>query len=159
MLYLGLIISFVSALIFVGGRVRHIREESEAYSAVCAMLLHIRGKLSSGGGSLPSILADFRSNAPRVREAVDLLRGSGGFFRDRILETEFLAETEDSEKLRSYFLGFGRSYIGEEMKKLDAVIAYFEKRALSVSETSAKDIKVTLTLFAFFFVSAFILIL
>ena len=165
-----MIICLISALIFVGGRVSAIRERKEEYLAVCSLLLHIRGKLASGGGALCEILRDFRSDILDKNGTLACLGANGalppsahgadsGFFRDKLSYVTFLHEREDSDKLASYFANFGRSYIDEERKKLDEVIGYFEKKAASVSERSEKDIKTTMILFAFFFVGAFILIL
>lgn len=168
MLYLGLIICLISAGFFAYGRICAIKARCDEYSAVCALLLHIRGKLASGGGALCEILRDFRSDRLEGNGTLRLLgRGDAAaaflngepLFRDKLSLSHLLCDKGDSEKLSEYFSLFGKSYIDEERKKLDGIIGYFEKRTASVTEKGEKDIKVTMVLFAFFSVGAFILIM
>ena len=58
-----------------------------------------------------------------------------------------------------YIEGFGKNYLEEEKKKLNEIIDFFKGREKNVSEKGEKSIKVTMILFAFFFIGAFILLL
>ena len=52
MLFVGFIAVFASAWCVFSKFTEDIKREKEEYSAIVALLLHIRGALSSGGGRL-----------------------------------------------------------------------------------------------------------
>ncbi len=159
----------LSAWYFVSSSVSRIRERKEEYSAICALLLHIRGEISSGGGRLCDIIRGFRSEPLEKNGLLTCLRadpvssGDGSsdntFFRDKLFAVLFIIDKEDAEKLKSYLSSFGKSYLEEEKKKLGEISEYFLKKENDVVVKSEKNIKAAWTLFVFFFIGALILII
>ena len=171
MMYLGLIAAALSAGYFVTSYVRRISARKEEYSAICTLLLHIRGKIYSGGGRLCDIMRGFYSEPLEKNGLLPCLRedpvssGDGevtvnnSFFRDKLSDVFFLVDELDAEKLKSYLSSFGKSYLEEEKKKLGEVSEYFGKKESDVVVKSERNIKTAWTLFAFFFIGALILII
>ena len=171
MLYLGLFALGIASFYFVSCTVSAMREVEEEYRAVYAMLLHIRGALSSGGGALCEIIKSFRSDVLEKRRMISCLASDPmdksffernaseyAFFRDKLSDIDLMMDKTDSEKLIKYLSSYGKNYLEEEKKKLDEIIAYFASRSDTVAEKNEKNIKVIRTMFAFFYVGIVILL-
>ena len=148
-----------------------LKKKEEEYSAIVALLGHMRGKLASGGGRLCDILHGFASRALEDNGLLAVLKNDGirnspggnvarnCFFRDSIGKIEFRIDKRDAEKLTAYFESYGKSYIEEEKRKLDEITDYFCGKEKSFSEKTEKDIKARQAVFAFAFVGLFIALL
>lgn len=173
MLYVGLIFAGIAVWYYISEAVRSIRWKSDEYSDVCAFLLHVRGALSSGGGTLCEITKGFSSEILEKNNFLPCLRADSAslhreraksteenaFFRDKLSKITFALDKEDAQRLIFYIEGFGKNYLEEEKKKLNEIIDFFKGREKDVSEKGEKSIKVTMILFVFFFIGAFILLL
>lgn len=172
MLFIGFVALFASVYYAVMSLTEGMGRKRAEYSAISALLLHIRAGLSSGGGRLCDILRTFKSkpleeNGLLAVLAADVVKNengeigkaSGGFFRDNLYRIRFLIDETDAKKLLSYLEGYGKSYIEEEKKKLSEITCYFSEREKSFSEKSEKDTKAIWTVFVFLFVGAFILLI
>lgn len=145
------------------------RKRVDEYNGVLALLLHMRGTLSSGGGRLCDMVRDFESVALDENGLLEVLRAdcvgdstdavSGGFFRDNLSRVRFCIDFEDSQRLLDYLRVYGKCYTGEERRKLDEIVEHFRDRNKCASEKSDRNIKAARTVFAFVFVGVFILLL
>lgn len=172
-IFVGLIAVFASVYLLVSSSVNGIKRKKEEYCAVVALLLYIRGALSSGGGRLCDMVRKFSSEPLEENGLLAVLRSdsvgnsrdsnepetSRAFFRNNLDKVRFLVDDEDAKKLVRYLRGYGKSYIEEERKKLSEITDYFITREKSFSEKSERDIKTSWIVFAFAFVGAFILLI
>ena len=174
MLLVGFIAVFLSALFvflkFIGG----LDKKKDEYSAIVALLLHIRGALFSGGGRLCDILRGFESkpledngllrvlradNVKSVNDNAELRETSQAFFRENLSGICLSVDENDAKKLIVYLEGYGKTYLEEEKKKLSEITDHFCSVEKKFSEKSEKDIKAAWALFAFAFVGAFIFLI
>ncbi len=173
MLYFGLIAVGAAVWYLISAYVGLLRDKEKEYNEICELLMHIRGALSSGGGTLSRIIRSFKSDTllkngllnclgldiSVVNESSETNRAKDAFFRDKLYDVNFIIEKSDADKLISYLKKFGKSYLEEEKQKLTEITEYFRIKACAFSEKSDKNIKVTRILFAFCFIAAFILLL
>ena len=174
MLFVGFIAVFASAWCVFSKFTEDIKREKEEYSAIVALLLHIRGALSSGGGRLCDILRGFESapledngllgvlranNVGGLNDSKEFCETSRVFFRDNLSEIHLSVDEEDAKRLLTYLRGYGKSYLEEEKKKLSEITEHFSSVEKRFSEKSEKDIKAARTVFVFAFVGAFILLI
>lgn len=173
MLYFGLITVGSAVFYLISAAVSSIRHKKDEYDAICALLLHIRGALSSGGGTLSEITRGFKSDTLSKNGLLECLgtdigvlngnsesyKGKSTFFRDRLSDISFSIDKSDADKLILYLESFGKSYLEEEKRKLTEIFEHFRSKSAAVAEKSEKNIKVIWILFVFCFVAVFIFLL
>lgn len=169
MILIGFAALAASAYYLLSRGIEASRRRCEEYTSVLALLLHMRGALSSGGGRLCDIVRGFESDALENSGLLSVLRADctgdasdgarGGFFRDNLSRVRFRMDPEDSQRLLDYLRGYGKCYAGEERRRLDEIIECFRAREKCVADKSEKDIKAARAVFAFAFVGIFILLL
>ena len=174
MLFIGFIAVFVSVYCTVSRTVDGIKRKRAEYSAIVALLVHIRAALSSGGGSLCGILRGFKSKPLLDNGLLGVLAadavGSGNgnavfrengscFFRDNLSGLRFVIDESDAKKLISYFEGYGKSCLEEEKRKLSEITDHFSAVEKSFCEKSERDVRAAWIVFAFSFIGAFILLI
>ena len=169
----GLIALFASGYCFVSRTVLAMNKKRDEYSAVVALLLHIRAKLSSGGGSLYAILRGFESEPLSKNGLLGVLRADAvgnvessgtceknqSFFRDNLSKIRFVIEKDDAKKLLGYLESYGKCYIEEERRKLSEITDHFMQKEKWFCEKNEKDIKALWIVFTFLFVGVLIFLI
>lgn len=156
MIYVGLAIVALGAGILLYDYTASLRRTKDSYKQICLFLIHLRGEIEGSGKPLDKITRDYfknRGSEASLIAEVFLSSPRGADF------SSLAINTEDKERIRSYFECFGSALSkDEELRRLNALISPMEQKRGDICERLDKRIKSFYLIYAASLLSAILLI-